>query len=92
MGDSVRSLLKTGETFDAIILDPPRQGAADIVHLLSGLCAEQIIYISCNPATLARDLASLHQHGYTLSRLVPVDMFPQTHHLESVALLKQRTL
>jgi 23S rRNA (uracil1939-C5)-methyltransferase len=84
----VRSLLTTGKTFDTIILDPPRQGAPDIVHLLPGLYAEQIIYISCNPATLARDLALLHQHGYILSILVPVDMFPQTHHLESVALLK----
>jgi 23S rRNA (uracil1939-C5)-methyltransferase len=84
----VRSLLGKGETFDTIILDPPREGAPDIVPLLPGLRAEQIIYISCNPATLARDLVLLHQHGYTLSCLVPVDMFPQTHHIESVALLK----
>lgn len=85
----VRSLLDAGRTFDTIILDPPRQGAYEIVHLIPALCAEQIIYISCNPATLARDLALLHQYDYTLSSLVPVDMFPQTHHLESVALLKR---
>jgi len=50
---------------------------------------DQIIYISCNPATLARDLTALIPGGYQISRLVPVDMFPQTHHLESVTLLKR---
>jgi 23S rRNA (uracil1939-C5)-methyltransferase len=86
---AVNSLLAAGRTFETIILDPPRQGAPDAVAGLSKLGAEQIIYISCNPATLARDLALLIPAGYKLSRLVPVDMFPQTHHLESVALLKR---
>ncbi len=86
---AVSSLLAEDRTFDAIILDPPRQGASDIASLLPGLNAEQIIYISCNPATLARDLALLIPAGYELYSLVPVDMFPQTHHLESVALLKR---
>lgn len=86
---AVRSLLAAGRKFETIILDPPRQGAAGIVPMLAGLHAEQVVYISCDPATLARDLASLVTAGYQLSRLVPVDMFPQTHHLESVALLKQ---
>ena len=85
----VQSLLNAGETFDTIILDPPRQGAPDIAHLLPRLGAEQIVYISCNPATLARDLALLHRYEYTLSSLVPIDMFPQTHHLESMALIKR---
>ena len=83
----VKELLNTGETFDTIILDPPRQGAAATVSMLPGLKAERVIYISCNPATLARDLALLSPRGYTLSRLIPVDMFPHTHHMESVALL-----
>ena len=85
----VRNLIDAGKTFDTIILDPPRQGAADIVSMLPGLGAEQVIYISCNPATLARDLAILCRQEYTLSYLVPVDMFPHTHHMESVALLKR---
>lgn len=85
----VKSLLAAGETFNTVILDPPRQGAAAVVSLLAGLEAEQIIYISCNPATLARDLGILYHEGYTLSCLIPVDMFPQTHHMESVALLKK---
>jgi 23S rRNA (uracil1939-C5)-methyltransferase len=85
----IKSLLSERETFNTVILDPPRQGAAAVASLLAGLKAEQIIYISCNPATLARDLAILYHEGYTLSCLVPVDMFPQTHHMESVTLLKK---
>jgi len=85
----VKSLLAAGETFDTVILDPPRQGAAAVVSKLAFLGADQIIYISCNPATLARDLVTLSHAGYTLSFLVPVDMFPQTHHMECVALLKK---
>lgn len=85
----VRNLIDAAKTFDTVILDPPRQGAADIVPMLPDLGAEQVIYISCNPATLARDLAILCRQEYTLSYLVPVDMFPHTHHMESVALLKR---
>lgn len=86
---AVASLAAAAESFETIILDPPRQGASDIISQLPGLGAEQIVYISCNPATLARDLVLLITAGYQLSRLVPVDMFPQTHHLESVALLRR---
>jgi 23S rRNA (uracil1939-C5)-methyltransferase len=85
----VNDLIDAGKTFDTIILDPPRQGAADIIAMLPDLGAEQIIYISCNPSTLARDLAILCPKGYELLHLTPIDMFPQTHHLESVALLKR---
>ncbi|MBW2472648.1 MAG: 23S rRNA (uracil(1939)-C(5))-methyltransferase RlmD, partial [Deltaproteobacteria bacterium] len=63
--------------------------APEVTALLPKLAADRIIYISCNPATLARDLIPLLAAGYHLSRLVPVDMFPQTHHLESVALLER---
>ena len=85
----VNDLIDAGETFDTIILDPPRQGAADIVAKLPDLGAGQIIYISCNPATLARDLAILCARDYKLSYLAPVDMFPHTHHMECVAQLKR---
>jgi 23S rRNA (uracil1939-C5)-methyltransferase len=87
----VKDLIAAKQTFDTVILDPPRQGAVDIVPVFPGLEAAQIIYISCNPATLARDLAILCSQGYALSYLVPVDMFPHTHHIESVALLKRLT-
>jgi len=86
---AVNAIVAADNLFDTIILDPPRRGAPEIVSQLPKLGAERIIYISCNPATLARDLASLISADYQLSRLVPVDMFPQTHHLESVALLKR---
>jgi 23S rRNA (uracil1939-C5)-methyltransferase len=86
---AVKSLSQAGLTFDTVILDPPRQGAADIMTLLPGLNPGRVIYVSCNPATLARDLALLLPAGYCMTRLVPIDMFPQTHHLESVALLER---
>jgi 23S rRNA (uracil1939-C5)-methyltransferase len=86
--EAVAALLAASKTYDTIILDPPRRGAPEIVSLLPELHPDQIIYISCNPATLARDLAALSATGYQLVRLIPVDMFPQTHHLETVALLK----
>jgi 23S rRNA (uracil1939-C5)-methyltransferase len=85
----VNDLIDAGEIFDTVILDPPRQGAAEIVPMLPGLGAEQIIYISCNPATLARDLANLCPKGYRVSYLAPVDMFPHNHHMECAALLKR---
>jgi 23S rRNA (uracil1939-C5)-methyltransferase len=85
----VRTLLAEGRTFDTIILDPPRQGAPDTAPLLPDLGAAQIIYVSCNPPTLARDLVRLTAAGYTVARLVPLDMFPQTHHIETVVLLKR---
>ncbi len=86
---AVKSLIEEGRIFDTIILDPPRQGAPETVALLPKLGAERIIYISCSPTTLARDITALLPAGYRLSRLVPVDMFPQTHHLESIALLRR---
>lgn len=84
---AVAAISAAKNSFDTIILDPPRRGAPEIVAQLPELGAERIIYISCNPATLARDLLTLTTANYGLVRLVPVDMFPQTHHLECVALL-----
>ena len=90
--NGVQQLIAARQIFHTILIDPPRQGAAEIIALLPKLQARQIIYISCNPATLARDLALLHSSGYQLCRLIPIDMFPQTHHLECVALLEQSRL
>jgi 23S rRNA (uracil1939-C5)-methyltransferase len=84
---AVAAISAAKNSFDTVILDPPRRGAPGIVAQLPELGAERIIYISCNPATLARDLLTLTTANYRLVRLVPVDMFPQTHHLECVALL-----
>jgi len=74
---------------DIIIVDPPRRGLNKTVGLLPKLQPQKIIYVSCDPATLARDIAILAQQGYILQQLTPVDMFPQTHHIESVALLEK---
>lgn len=87
--NSLRELTKNRQQVDTIILDPPRRGIGKAANLLPKLQPQQIIYISCDPATLARDLASLCDRGYSLGRLIPVDMFPQTHHIESVALLEK---
>ncbi|OGP92354.1 MAG: 23S rRNA (uracil-5-)-methyltransferase RumA [Deltaproteobacteria bacterium RBG_16_48_10] len=73
---------------DLVILDPPRTGAKEGVNLITELKPKRIIYVSCDPTTLSRDLPLFAQRGYTLDRLSLVDMFPQTYHMEVVALLK----
>ncbi len=74
--------------FNKILLDPPRSGAFEVLPQLVGLGAERIVYVSCNPATLARDAGELvHKHGYTLVSAGIMDMFPHTSHVESIALL-----
>ena len=80
---AVRRLADRGERFDLVILDPPRAGAEGAGEI-ARLGPAKIIYVSCDQATLARDLALLSDRGYRVSRSRPVDMFPQTYHLESV--------
>lgn len=75
---------------DVIITDPPRAGMhEDLIQQLLRIRTPRIVYVSCNPATQARDLALLNE-AYEVKKLQPVDMFPQTHHLENVALLTLR--
>lgn len=83
----VRRLLAEGRRFNTVILDPPRSGAAEVVSLIPGLKPDRIIYISCDPSTLGRDCGRLAGSGFRVAASVPVDMFPQTFHLESVTLL-----
>lgn len=81
-----------GQGIDAILLDPPRDGAKDIIasiqRWVSGkqLSPKRIVYVSCNPATLARDAALLAEAGYVLDAVGVLDMFPHTSHVESMAL------
>lgn len=84
---AARDLQKAGERFDLILLDPPRAGCREILPLLSGLGAAKLIYISCDPATLCRDLRQLQGLGFALRKIRGVDMFPQTCHIETIALL-----
>ncbi|MGC9421238.1 23S rRNA (uracil(1939)-C(5))-methyltransferase RlmD [Vibrio sp.] len=74
------------DKFDKILLDPARAGAAGVIEHLAQLGAERVVYVSCNPATLARDSHSLLNQGYQLAKLTMLDMFPHTSHLESMAL------
>ncbi|ELV8626025.1 23S rRNA (uracil(1939)-C(5))-methyltransferase RlmD [Vibrio cidicii] len=77
------------EQFDKILLDPARAGASGIIDQVSVLGAKRVVYVSCNPATLARDSQSLLKQGYTLTKLAMLDMFPHTSHLESMALFEK---
>ena len=71
---------------DVIIVDPPRSGMhPKAVEELGAMSVPTIVYVSCNPATLARDLQILGTYGYTVEKVQPVDMFPHTYHIECVA-------
>lgn len=86
---AVAELKRRREQFTKIVLDPPRAGAKGIEGDLRALGAGKIIYVSCNPTTLARDLAALGKLGYKLGTIQPIDLFPQTFHIETVALLER---
>lgn len=73
-------------SFNKILLDPPRSGALEVIQNLHRFNAEHIVYVSCNPATLARDAGELIKQGYRLTHAGIMDMFPQTHHVEAMAL------
>lgn len=73
--------------FDLVFLDPPREGAASVCRELLELLPPRILYVSCDPATLSRDLKALLAHGYQLVSSQPFDFFPQTHHIESLTVL-----
>ncbi|WP_072055153.1 23S rRNA (uracil(1939)-C(5))-methyltransferase RlmD [Aliivibrio fischeri] len=75
--------------FTKILLDPARAGAAGVMETVAKLKPQTVVYVSCNPATLARDSQLLIQHGFKLTRLGMLDMFPHTGHLESMALFER---
>ena len=77
-------------TPDIVITDPPRNGMhPDVVEQLLAMAPKRIVYVSCNPATQARDLTLLAEK-YTVARVQPVDMFPHTQHVENVVLLEKK--
>ena len=90
-GDFMQALAADGETADVVFMDPPRAGSSvKFIDALAALRPERIVYISCNPETLARDLARITRKGYAVRSITPVDMFPHTNHIETVVLLSQQ--
>lgn len=78
---------------DVVVLDPPRKGCGEaLVRTVAGMAPARVVYVSCDPATLARDLKIFDACGYVLREATPVDMFPRTAHVETIALLQRETL
>jgi 23S rRNA (uracil1939-C5)-methyltransferase len=89
-GDALRlaaAFAREGRRFGAVLVDPPREGVRGLGPALRDLGAPRAVYVSCDPATLARDLKACVGAGYRVAAVQAVDMFPQTHHVEGVALL-----
>jgi 23S rRNA (uracil1939-C5)-methyltransferase len=87
---ALRELVEQASRPDVMVVDPPRAGLSQkIVRRIIEAAPRRIVYISCNPTTLAPNAAQLVEAGYALRRVAPVDMFPQTPHIECVALLER---
>ena len=87
---ALRELVERAGRPDVLVVDPPRAGLSKkVVHRIIDASPKRIVYVSCNPTTLAPNAAQLVEAGYALRRVRPVDMFPQTPHIECVALLER---
>jgi 23S rRNA (uracil1939-C5)-methyltransferase len=88
--DFLRSQVPDQEKPELILVDPPRAGLGkEVCAHLARISAPEIVYVSCDPATLARDLQSLLQSGYSVEKMGLIDLFPQTFHMETVTFLKR---
>ena len=89
-GQAALELEKNGVKADVVVVDPPRKGLnADAIEALVRFAPRRIVYVSCDPATLARDVALLKQHGYRLKNAMAADLFPRCAHVETVVLLSK---
>jgi 23S rRNA (uracil1939-C5)-methyltransferase len=79
------------QQYDRILLDPPRSGALEMVQSIERFNAERILYVSCQPSSLVRDAAIICAQGYRISRLGIMDMFPQTAHVEAMAVFERQS-
>ena len=87
-GEAARRLAAEGVRPDVICVDPPRKGlAGDVVDTIADMAPDRVVYVSCDPATLGRDVKRFAGRGYVLRQAQAVDMFPRTQHVETVALL-----
>ncbi len=88
---AAEALNKEGISPDVVIVDPPRKGCSQelLKIIANGFCPERLVYVSCDPATLARDIKILDGLGYKLQEYTPFDLFPRTHHIESVVCLSR---
>lgn len=86
---ALQVLAQSGETFDVVVLDPPREGAWECIGPILRLRPQRIVYVSCDPQTLARDLAALREE-YELRGVETFDLFPQTSHVECIVALERR--
>ena len=84
------NLINANKRIDTIIFDPPRKGLeASIIDKVAELNLKEVVYISCNPSTFARDVKLFSEKGYVLKKLQAVDMFPKTSHIECVGLIEK---
>ena len=89
-GEFMQALAENGESADVVFMDPPRSGSSKkFIDSLTAMKPERVVYISCNPETLARDLQFITKKGYGVKKIQPVDMFPHTNHIECVVLLER---
>ena len=89
----IPDLINKGIKADVVVVDPPRKGCdVKLLNAITNIDAKKIVYVSCDPSTLARDLAILEGNGYKTVRVQPVDMFPHTAHIETCVLLQRRTM
>jgi 23S rRNA (uracil1939-C5)-methyltransferase len=87
---ALRELVERAGRPDVVVVDPPRAGMSKkVVHRIIEASPKRIVYVSCNPTTLAPNAAELVEAGWVLRKVRPVDMFPQTHHIECVAVLER---
>lgn len=86
---AMRRLVRENERFDVVVLDPPRTGARDVIGMVPFVQPQQIIYVSCDAMTLARDLDPILRRGYVLRSVQPVDLMPHTPHVETLTLLER---
>ena len=90
-GQFMEAMAAKGQTADVVVTDPPRAGCSGkFLHSLLKLAPARVVYVSCNPETLARDLYTLTKGGYKVRKMQPVDMFPWTGHVESVVCLSRK--